>query len=175
MGCLSCLCLLDATMTGYPSVQPIAHHNDAIPRVHLGKAERNFFKSHNIPIYLEDKGRPTNPFPYPCPMAGKNGGYAPGSQYERHPPDLGPHHPEHHTTLMSSSFKQLERERELSVPRYRVGHGYVGNLRGSCDVCWSRNEQLDTFRTTYQDDINTGYCAPRTFSLIAGRRIRKQL
>jgi len=117
----------------------------------------NLMSSSKSPKYLS-QGKAKYPFPYYHPLTGKPGTYVPGSQYWQHPPDLGPHDREALVSTMAASYKQRPesaRKIELDAPFTFKGHGkstgFCPNYSTIRGVSWAHQEQLDTFRTTYND------------------------
>lgn len=56
---------------------------------------------------------------------------------------------------------------------YGKASGYGGNYSTIRGVSWILDDNVDRSRSTYRNDIDTGYCAPRSFSLTLGKRTKK--
>eukprot|EP00927_Polykrikos_kofoidii_P084948 TRINITY_DN9104_c0_g2_i8.p1 TRINITY_DN9104_c0_g2~~TRINITY_DN9104_c0_g2_i8.p1 ORF type:complete len:192 (+),score=19.87 TRINITY_DN9104_c0_g2_i8:69-644(+) len=164
----------------YPAVQPISKHPDMLPTTVLGRSARNAFMSSSMgaspmatrtPRYMDRSLQKEDPFPSYRPMTGKHGIVCPGSQYWTPCADTGRFDADSLVSETMNSFVKrpelsadLERTGPLSARTHGNGTGYCPNTTSIIGADWTHKDHLDTFRTTYGDSMNTGFCQKNRLS-----------
>eukprot|EP00450_Noctiluca_scintillans_P025750 CAMPEP_0194532514 /NCGR_PEP_ID=MMETSP0253-20130528/70096_1 /TAXON_ID=2966 /ORGANISM="Noctiluca scintillans" /LENGTH=190 /DNA_ID=CAMNT_0039377969 /DNA_START=5 /DNA_END=577 /DNA_ORIENTATION=+ len=141
----------------------------------LTVAAKSFMTSAQHPRYLEEKGRPPAPFPYYHPLTGHNGSYVAGSQYWQHPPDMGPHHPDHHISTMMASYRKrsepsrrIERENPVTTRTHGQGTGFTT----MCVPEWEPKDPIQRFSETAYSVIGSTHSPHTVGSAQLSRRVR---
>lgn len=108
------------------------------------------------------------PVPHLRPLAGKFGVVNPGAQYWAPNHDMGRYSAEDMVSEHMAHFwkrpetgAQLAKSLPFTDTRHGMGTGYCPNHVSVNDVAWRHKDEVDTFRTTYNDFHGKGHLEPR--------------
>eukprot|EP00929_Paragymnodinium_shiwhaense_P076910 TRINITY_DN39593_c0_g1_i1.p1 TRINITY_DN39593_c0_g1~~TRINITY_DN39593_c0_g1_i1.p1 ORF type:complete len:189 (+),score=35.56 TRINITY_DN39593_c0_g1_i1:147-713(+) len=182
-----------------PNVPPIAAGQEIVPTIQLRDTAtpRSFGRMGRL---LLNPGGTSNPsvtasprpslkakgleyaLPKVHPLAGKQGIINPGCQYGSPCHDTGSYAQEALVTTTARSLllparreasatKDVTRSAPVADRSYPNGTGYCPNAFMKVD--WSYKGNDDTFKTTYSEMIDTGFCADRALTAATGPRRKR--